>query len=109
MKQTIYSDVHGFQRLPTGKGQNLNEIYGIISFCKLKTLRGLNESNTHMKYIDERETIKTYIKCLRVSAGMKLEWNWRWRMDSCKWEKCTEGGSALFEQSDVSLVQACAP
>lgn len=75
MKQTIYSDVHGFQRLPTGKGQNLNEIYGIISFCKLKTLRGLNESNTHMKYIDERETIKTYIKCLRVSAGMKLEWN----------------------------------
>lgn len=73
MKQTIYSDVHGFQRLPTGKGQSLNEIYGIISFCKLKTLRGLNESNTHMKYIDERETIKTYIKCMRVSAGMKLE------------------------------------
>ena len=71
MKQTIYSDVHGFQKLPTGKWQNLNEIYGIISFCKLKMLRGLNESNIHMKYIDERETIKNYIKCMRMSAGMK--------------------------------------
>ena len=60
---------HGFQRLPTGKGQNLNELYGIITFCKLKTLRGLNESNIHTKYIDERETIKNYIKCMRVSAG----------------------------------------
>lgn len=62
---------HGFQRLPTGKGQNLNELYGIITFCKLKTLRGLNESNIHTKYIDERETIKNYIKRMRVSAGMK--------------------------------------
>ena len=49
----------------------MNELYGIITFCKLKTLRGLNESNIHTKYIDERETIKNYIKCMRVSAGMK--------------------------------------